>query len=131
MSPYEVDRSGNYVSREVAHPQRRKRALALQGVGSLHLRLKGFRQDFHMELRAASHLVAPGFVIQTLGTRGTRSVRALPPEDFCFYQGSLRSHRNSSVALSTCEGLVSTAPATRCEAAGTAVCEGGKVTDPA
>uniref|UniRef100_A0A8D0NAD4 Peptidase M12B domain-containing protein n=1 Tax=Sus scrofa TaxID=9823 RepID=A0A8D0NAD4_PIG len=105
VSPYEVDRNGDYVSHDISHPQRRKRALAQLGVGSLHLRLQGFRQDFHMDLETSSKLVAPGFLIQTLGKRGTKSVQPLLPEDFCFYQGSLRSHKNSSVALSTCGGL--------------------------
>lgn len=108
VSPYEVDRNGDYVSHDISHPQRRKRALAQLGVGSLHLRLQGFRQDFHMDLETSSKLVAPGFLIQKLGKRGTKSVQPLLPEDFCFYQGSLRSHKNSSVALSTCGGLVST-----------------------
>ncbi|KAM9680278.1 A disintegrin and metalloproteinase with thrombospondin motifs 16 [Dama dama] len=105
VSPYEVDHKGNYVSHEITHPQRRKRALAQLGDDSLHLRLKGFRHDFHLDLKASSKLVAPGFLIQTWGKRGTKSVQAFPPEDFCFYQGSLRSHKNSSVALSTCRGL--------------------------
>lgn len=109
VSPYEVDHNGDYVSHEITHPQRRKRALAQLGTESLHLRLKGFRHDFHMELKASSDLVAPGFMVQTLGKGGTKSVHTFPPEDFCFYQGSLRSHKNSSVALSTCKGLVSTA----------------------
>ncbi|KAM7148838.1 A disintegrin and metalloproteinase with thrombospondin motifs 16 isoform 1-T1 [Molossus nigricans] len=105
VSPYEVDHNGNYVSQEITHPQRRRRALAQLGVDSLHLRLKGFKHDFHMELKTSSNLVAPGFLIQTLGKGGIKSVQAFPPEDFCFYQGSLRSHKNSSVALSTCRGL--------------------------
>ena len=119
VSPYEVDHKGNYVSHEITHPQRRKRALAQLGVDSLHLRLKGFRHDFHLDLKASSKLVAPGFLIQTLGKQGTKSVQAFPPEDFCFYQGSLRSHKNSSVALSTCKGLVSTAHAAGREVMGT------------
>ncbi|XP_053513388.1 A disintegrin and metalloproteinase with thrombospondin motifs 16 isoform X3 [Artibeus jamaicensis] len=105
VSPYEVDYHGNYVSHQITHPQRRKRALAQLGVDSLHLRLKGFRHDFHMELKTSSDLVAPGFVIQILGKGGVKSLQAFPPTDFCFYQGSLRSHTNSSVALSTCKGL--------------------------
>ena len=118
MSPYEVDHNGDYVSHEITHPQRRKRALAQLGADSLHLRLKGFRHDFHLDLKTSSKLVAPGFLVQTLGKGGTKSVQTFPPEDFCFYQGSLRSHKNSSVALSTCKGLVSTVVAACCEAAG-------------
>ncbi|XP_036871418.2 A disintegrin and metalloproteinase with thrombospondin motifs 16 [Manis javanica] len=107
VSPYEVDRNGDYVSHDVAHPQRRRRALAQLSADpdSLYLRLRGFRHDFHMQLRVSSLLVAPGFVVQTLGKGGAKSVQAFPPEDFCFYQGSLESHKNSSVALSTCKGL--------------------------
>ncbi|XP_036081423.1 A disintegrin and metalloproteinase with thrombospondin motifs 16 isoform X2 [Rousettus aegyptiacus] len=104
VSPYEVDRDGNYVSPAVTHGRRRREA-ARRGGSSLHLRLTGFRRDFHLELEAARQLVAPGFAVHTLGKGGARSVRPLPPEDFCFYQGSLRAHENSSVALSTCEGL--------------------------
>ncbi|XP_066109699.1 A disintegrin and metalloproteinase with thrombospondin motifs 16 isoform X2 [Saccopteryx bilineata] len=105
VSPYEVDHSGNYVSHEITHPQRRKRALAQPGLDSLYLQLKGFKHDFHMELKTSSKLVAPGFIVQTLGKGGIKSVHAFPQDEFCFYQGSLRSHQNSSVALSTCEGL--------------------------
>ncbi|XP_004698457.2 A disintegrin and metalloproteinase with thrombospondin motifs 16 [Echinops telfairi] len=106
VSVYEVDPEGHYVSHEIMHHQRRRRAAApLSEVDSLHLRLRGFGQDFHMDLKASSNLVAPGFIVQTLGKGGTKSVQTIPPEDFCFYQGSLRSHKNSSVALSTCRGL--------------------------
>nr|XP_005556624.1 PREDICTED: A disintegrin and metalloproteinase with thrombospondin motifs 16 [Macaca fascicularis] len=105
VSAYEVDHRGDYVSHEIMHHQRRRRAVTMSGVESLHLRLKGSRHDFHMDLRTSSSLVAPGFIVQTLGKTGTKSVQTLLPEDFCFYQGSLRSHRNSSVALSTCQGL--------------------------
>ncbi|XP_051693000.2 A disintegrin and metalloproteinase with thrombospondin motifs 16 isoform X1 [Oryctolagus cuniculus] len=105
VSAYEVDHTGDYVSHEVTHGQRRRRAVAQGGGDSLHLRLKGFGHDLHLDLRASSNLVAPGFIVQTFGKGGTKSVQSFSPEDFCFYQGSLRSHRNSSVALSTCHGL--------------------------
>ncbi|XP_008582050.1 PREDICTED: A disintegrin and metalloproteinase with thrombospondin motifs 16-like, partial [Galeopterus variegatus] len=105
VSAYEVDHRGDYVSHEIMHHQRRRRAVAQLAVDSLHLWLKGFRHNFQMDLKASSNLVAPGFIVQTLGKGGTKSVQTFSPEDFCFYQGSLRYHRNSSVALSTCQGL--------------------------
>uniref|UniRef100_A0A3Q2CNG8 ADAM metallopeptidase with thrombospondin type 1 motif, 16 n=2 Tax=Cyprinodon variegatus TaxID=28743 RepID=A0A3Q2CNG8_CYPVA len=59
-----------------------------------------------MELREASQsLIAPGFTVQVLGRNGTKSLRAYHQDDHCFYQGSLRSRVNSSVALSTCLGM--------------------------
>ncbi|XP_007653712.2 A disintegrin and metalloproteinase with thrombospondin motifs 16 [Ornithorhynchus anatinus] len=105
VSAYEVDENGDYRSHEVMHHQRRKRSATHLGIDSLHLRLHGFGHDFHMDLKTSNSLMAPGFTVQTLGKNGTKSVHAYPPEDFCFYQGFLRSHRNSSVALSTCQGL--------------------------
>ncbi|XP_042551132.1 A disintegrin and metalloproteinase with thrombospondin motifs 16 [Dipodomys spectabilis] len=105
VSAYEVDHRGEFVSHEITHHQRRRRAADRHGGDTLHLRLKGTRHDFHLDLKAASSLVAPGFLVQTLGRQGTTSVHAFRAEDLCFYQGSLRHQRNSSVALSTCQGL--------------------------
>ncbi|GAA6229065.1 A disintegrin and metalloproteinase with thrombospondin motifs 16 [Lates japonicus] len=118
VSPYEVNHQGAYISHEVAHHQRRRRRRSLNpDAGSsntdssgemVHFRLSGLGQDFHMELREASEsLIAPGFAIQVLGKNGTKSLRAYHQDDLCFYQGSLRSRVNSSVALSTCMGMVS------------------------
>ncbi|TKS81811.1 disintegrin and metalloproteinase with thrombospondin motifs 16 [Collichthys lucidus] len=118
VSPYEVNDQGVYISHEVAHHQRRRRRRSLtpdadslnteSSSETVHFRLSGLGQDFHMELREASEsLIAPGFTIQVLGKNGTKSLRAYHQDDLCFYQGSLRSRVNSSVALSTCMGMVS------------------------
>lgn len=107
VSAYEVDHSGDYVSYDIMHHQRRRRRAVTQSKGdALHLRLKGPRHDLHLDLKAASNLMAPGFMVQTLGKGGTKSVQMFPAEENCFYQGSLRSQGNSSVALSTCQGLL-------------------------
>ncbi|XP_013858887.1 A disintegrin and metalloproteinase with thrombospondin motifs 16 isoform X2 [Austrofundulus limnaeus] len=115
VTPYEVNHQGVYISHEIMHHQlrRRRRSLTPDANSSntdssetVHFRLRGLGQDFHMELRAASEsLIAPGFTIQVLGKNGTKSLRAYHQDDHCFYQGSLRSGVNSSVALSTCLGM--------------------------
>ncbi|TNN79767.1 A disintegrin and metalloproteinase with thrombospondin motifs 16 [Liparis tanakae] len=113
VSPFEVNHEGVYISHEVAHDQRRRRRRSLAGSSetdsgseTLHFRLSGLGQDFHIELREASEsLIAPGFTVQVLGKNGTKSLRAYHWDDLCFYQGSLRSKVNSSVALSTCTGM--------------------------
>lgn len=112
VSPYEVTHQGQYISHEVAHHHRRRRRSLTPDASStdqtVHFRLNGLGQEFHMELREASDgLIAPGFTIQVLGKNGTKSLRAYQKHDLCFYQGSLRSRVNSSVALSTCTGMVS------------------------
>ncbi|XP_070768114.1 A disintegrin and metalloproteinase with thrombospondin motifs 16 [Enoplosus armatus] len=116
VSPYEVNHQGVYISHEVAHHQRRRRRRSLtpdaassnidSGSEMVHFQLSGLGQDFHMELKEASEsLIAPGFTIQVLGKNGPKSLRAYHQDDLCFYQGSLRSRINSSVALSTCTGM--------------------------
>ncbi|KAK7887192.1 hypothetical protein WMY93_026813 [Mugilogobius chulae] len=116
VSPYEVTHEGMYISHEVSHHQRRRRVRSLtsdtqssradNSSQTVHFRLSGLGQDFHMELMEASHnLIAPGFTVQVLGKNGTKSLRAYHRDDLCFYQGSLRAKVNSSVALSTCMGM--------------------------
>ncbi|CAL8248576.1 unnamed protein product [Lota lota] len=129
VAPYEVDHRGQFLSHQVTHEQRRRRrrslphdtspdatanveanadANAYEGSETVHFRLSGLGQDFHMELREASaELIAPGFTVQFLGKHGTQGPRAYynHQDDLCFYQGSLRSRVNSSVALSTCAGM--------------------------
>ncbi|XP_025061578.1 A disintegrin and metalloproteinase with thrombospondin motifs 16 isoform X2 [Alligator sinensis] len=105
VKAYEVNQNGDYITHEITHHERRKRSTTNTEIDSLHLRLHGFGHDFHMDLKTSKNLMAPGFIIQTLGKSGTKSIQSYPPQDFCFYQGFLRSHKNSSVALSTCKGL--------------------------
>ncbi|KAF7240473.1 A disintegrin and metalloproteinase with thrombospondin motifs 16 [Varanus komodoensis] len=105
VTAYEVDQKGDYISHAVAHHERLKRSTAEGATDALHLRFRGFGHDFQLDLKTSDFLVAPGFTIQTLGKGQTKSVHTYPAEDFCFYQGVLRLHKNSSVALSTCGGL--------------------------
>ncbi|XP_072534970.1 A disintegrin and metalloproteinase with thrombospondin motifs 16 [Salminus brasiliensis] len=108
VAPYEVDHEGQYISHAVAHHHRRRRSLDGQGTdltAVAHFRLHGLGQEFHLELLPTSNLIASGFTVQILGRNGTRSLQPLAEDDFCFYQGSLRSMANSSVALSTCAGM--------------------------
>ncbi|XP_068452431.1 A disintegrin and metalloproteinase with thrombospondin motifs 16 [Clinocottus analis] len=114
VAPFEVNNQGVYISHDVAHDQRRRRRRSLAGSSktgggggeTVHFRVSGLGQDFHMELTEASQsLIAPGFTVQLLGKNGTKSLRARRQHDLCFYQGSLRSKVNSSVALSTCTGM--------------------------
>ncbi|KAM3841814.1 A disintegrin and metalloproteinase with thrombospondin motifs 16 [Vipera latastei] len=105
VTAYEVDQNGDYISHAIAHHERRKRSTSGRSTDSLHLHLQGFGHDFQIDLKTSNFLVAPGFTVQTLGKGRIKSVQTFPSEDFCFYQGILRLHKNSTVALSTCGGL--------------------------
>ncbi|XP_030639093.1 A disintegrin and metalloproteinase with thrombospondin motifs 16 [Chanos chanos] len=109
VAPYEVDHNGNYISHAVAHHHRRRRRETDSQWGHLdnilHFKLHGLGRDFHMTVQASHDLIAPGFTVQVLGRKGTKSLQRFPEADLCFYQGALRSEVNSSVALSTCSGM--------------------------
>ncbi|KAM4689252.1 A disintegrin and metalloproteinase with thrombospondin motifs 16 [Discoglossus pictus] len=102
---YEVDGDGNHVTHDISHHHRRRRSTDTMETDLIHLKLRGADQDLHLELKVADNLLAPGFKIQTFGQGRTKSIETLSSQDFCFYQGSLSSNENSSVALSTCNGL--------------------------
>ncbi|XP_035386308.1 A disintegrin and metalloproteinase with thrombospondin motifs 16 isoform X2 [Electrophorus electricus] len=108
VAPYEVDQQGEYVSHAVAHHHRRRRSAEGFGTilgGMANFRLHGLGEDFHLELSPAYGLITPGFMVQTLGKNGSKSLQPFLEQEFCFYQGSVRSKANSSVALSTCTGM--------------------------
>ncbi|ETE64196.1 A disintegrin and metalloproteinase with thrombospondin motifs 16, partial [Ophiophagus hannah] len=105
VTAYEVDQNGDYISHAIAHHERRKRSTSGSSTDSLHLHLQGFGHDFQLDLKISNFLMAPGFTVQTLSKGRTKTVQTFPSEDFCFYQGILRLHKNSTVALSTCGGL--------------------------
>ncbi|KAK1794756.1 hypothetical protein P4O66_009962 [Electrophorus voltai] len=113
VAPYEVDQQGEYVSHAVAHHHRRRRSAEGFGTilgGMAHFRLHGLGEDFHLELSPAYGLITPGFMVQTLGKNGSKSLQPFLEQEFCFYQGSVRSKANSSVALSTCTGMARHGP---------------------
>ncbi|XP_075068934.1 A disintegrin and metalloproteinase with thrombospondin motifs 16 [Mixophyes fleayi] len=99
---YEVDRDGNYITHDISHHQRRKRSAEM---GTVHLKIHGFGQDLHLELETSNNLLAPGFKIQTFGEGRTKFTEDYPSHNLCYYKGKLLSHENSTVALSTCNGL--------------------------
>nr|XP_023669699.1 A disintegrin and metalloproteinase with thrombospondin motifs 16-like isoform X1 [Paramormyrops kingsleyae] len=104
--PYEVDSQGGYISHAVAHHHRRKRSANGAGPSeTVHFKLHGLGREFHLELRPAGGLLAPGFTVQTLGKNGTKNSLPYREDDHCFYQGSLRSSAESLVALATCAGM--------------------------
>lgn len=104
VEAYEVDSDGNYITHGISHSHRRKRSAELSPV---HLKIQGFRNALHLELKSAKNLLASGFTVQTFSDGRTKSMEVYQPHDFCFYQGTLLNYENSTVALSTCNGLVS------------------------
>lgn len=105
VTPVEVDSGGSYVSHDILHSGRKKRS-AQSASSSLHYRFSAFGQELHLELKPSA-ILSSHFIVQVLGKDGASETRE-PVVPRCFYQGFIRNDSLSSVAVSTCAGLVST-----------------------
>ncbi|XP_056317948.1 A disintegrin and metalloproteinase with thrombospondin motifs 18 [Danio aesculapii] len=102
-TPVEVDFYGGYISHDVSRHGRSRRSLSEAG-NSVHYHVSAFGKELHLDLQP-SHVLAEGFTLQTLGAEGIHTATINPSIHNCLYQGSIRNHSDSSVALSTCRGL--------------------------
>lgn len=100
-----MDAGGSYISHDIVHSGRRKRS-AQSASSSLHYQFSAFGQELHLELKPSA-ILSSHFIVQVLGKDGASEPRG-PRVQRCFYQGFIRNDNSSSVAVSTCAGLVST-----------------------
>ncbi|TFK08873.1 FERM and PDZ domain-containing protein 1 [Platysternon megacephalum] len=104
VTPVEVDSSGSYISHDVLHSIRKKRSTQ-SSKSSLHYKFSAFGQELHLELKPST-IFSNNFIVQVLGKDGVTDSQEREVER-CFYQGFIRNDNTSSVAISTCVGLVS------------------------
>lgn len=74
---------------------------------TIHLKFNAFAQEFVLELAANEELTAPGFTVQRRKDGKTTVEAYIPEMDSCHYHGRLTSHKDSSAAVSLCDGMVS------------------------
>lgn len=103
VTPVEVDSGGSYISHDILHIRRRRSAHGASS--SLHYRFSAFGQDLHLALKPSA-ILSSHFTVQVLGKDGASETRE-PEAQQCLYQGFIRNDSSSSVAVSTCAGLVS------------------------
>lgn len=103
VTPVEVDSGGSYISHDILHNRRRRSAHGASS--SLHYRFSAFGQDLHLELKPSA-ILSSHFTVQVLGKDGASETREAEAQQ-CLYQGFIRNDSSSSVAVSTCAGLVS------------------------
>lgn len=99
-----MDSSGSYISHDILHSARRKRSPP-SSQSSLHYHFSAFGREMHLELKP-SDFFSYSFTVQVLGKDGIADLKDHHVEP-CFYQGFIRNYSSSSVAISTCVGLVS------------------------
>jgi len=115
-----LDLNGNYLSHD--WHGRRPPGWTNQDQ-AFHVKLRGHGQDFHVELQPNHRLLAPGFAIHRRWHKATK-VEKYDQSRHCHFHGKLLSHGNSSAAISTCGGLVSTStiPFSLCNGYRTCIC---------
>jgi len=98
--PRKVDRLGGLISHNVTHHHHRDEPI-------VHYRVAVAGNEYHLELTAADSFIGGAMVVE----RRKRNLHVRSPAKShgskCHYRGFIKGHRNSRVALSACDGLVS------------------------
>ena len=130
VSPRKVTSDGHLISHEVIHhysaSEQRQRSRQSSGNrrrrhvdatsesdGSVHYRLEVAGEERHLHLKPNENLLAPAFVVERHGRASGRHRRSVAHRRLvtagdkqCHYIGHVKGHPMSTVAVSTCQGLV-------------------------
>lgn len=109
MHPIQVDEDGAFVSHELSYPRIRMRRSSdeVDHHEEVHYKVSAFGNDLHLHLQRNKRLLAPNFKVEVIGKNG-RVMKRHTMEN-CHYVGRLKDRSRSTVAISNCNGLVSTA----------------------
>lgn len=98
--PRKVDHVGDLISHNVTHHHHEHGPI-------VRYRVPVAGNEYHLELTAAENFISGATVVE----RRKRDVHVRGPAKShgskCHYRGFIKGHRNSRVALSACDGLVS------------------------
>lgn len=107
VHPIQVDEEGSFVSHELTFPRiRMRRSHDEDDNEEVHYRVPAFGNDFHLHLIRNRRLLAPHFKVEVIGRHG--QVMKRHTMENCHYVGRLKDRSKTTVALSNCQGLVST-----------------------
>ncbi|XP_033633834.1 A disintegrin and metalloproteinase with thrombospondin motifs 12-like [Asterias rubens] len=108
--PSLVDNSGEFISHDVnlKHtPENRQINGDEDPVATRHYRIILLDKDLHLQLVRSHRLIAPGFILERRGRNiSESSMRKVDHAHHCHFNGHVRGHRDSKVAVSTCDGVV-------------------------
>lgn len=98
--PQKVNHLGNLISHNVTHHHHEDGPI-------VHYRVTVAGNEYHLELTATDNFIGRAMVVE----RRKRDLHVRSPAKShgskCHYRGFIKGHRNSRVALSACDGLVS------------------------
>lgn len=98
--PQKVNHRGDFISKNVTHHHHEDGPV-------VHYRVAVAGNEYHLELTAVDNFIGRAMVVE----RRKRDLHVRSPAKShgskCHYRGFIKGHRNSRVALSACDGLVS------------------------
>ena len=105
--PVQVDENGRFLSRDLAngnHRRRRDLGSVIKEPAFFHI--SAFGQNYHLNVTLNDELLSPNFVVEI---RGSNTSQFQFEVEHCHYTGHVLSPKGlgSSVAVSNCDGLVS------------------------
>lgn len=113
--PRKVSEQGQLLSHGVTHHyddtsrrQRRRRRQVDDASDDVHYRLELSGREKQLHLKPNDRLLASAFVVERRQGRNVTNHRLIPARHKqCHYIGQVKGHPESTVAVSTCNGLVS------------------------
>ena len=106
VHPIQVDENGAFISHELTFPRIRMRRSSNEPENEdVHYRVSAFGNDLHLHLERNKRLLAPNFKVEVIGKHG-RVMKRHSMEN-CHYVGKLKERSRTTVAISNCQGLVS------------------------
>lgn len=110
VHPVQVDEVGAFVSHELSHPRIRLRRSSDKedevDSEEVHYKLSAFGNNLHLHLKRNRRLLTPSFKVEVIGKNG--KIMKRHAMENCHYVGRLKAKSRSTVAISNCNGLVST-----------------------
>lgn len=106
--PKAVDKRGTFLSHVVRNHTNVQNFKHVPSENDLHYELLAFGRVFQLQLISNVEFLSPGFVIESGNLIQTRHGKELREFLNCHYVGRVKNATNSWLAISTCNGLVST-----------------------
>jgi len=107
VHPTQVTSSGAFLTHDLSRQRIRERRNANQSPkDDIYYNLKAFGSNLHLKLERNRRLLAPDFHVEVLGHDG--QILKRHTLENCHWTGTVGSSSRSTVAVSNCNGLVST-----------------------
>lgn len=110
--PQKISEYGDFLTHMIPHHYKLsyykvKRESDMNSYDAVHYMVPIAGEAHHLELLPNTDMASPSLVIETHGEEGPPTIKRAGDIQ-CYFQGTVKGEKDSSAAISTCHGLVST-----------------------